>query len=384
MFSLAPATATVAICCLAMSLAAPAFAGTVTLQSTAFSAARPVPHFHYEGEVVPGDLERIALVMSQHVDCDPRILPDTGGNCAVFTLTSEGGNYVEGLEIARFFRAHAVATWVKTGSYCYSACAFAFLGGSGHSSWPATGDYIDRTIEPGATLGFHAPYVAADSLGELVAQYGVEDVLGGNRESIALMIQELVRWNVDKSVLAHIANMGADDAYRAINAQDLYLLRVALPDAPRRFFAPDPAEALRNACLRLLAQHEDAWPYDLRGRVNGEMAYDIGVDDAGRALSGYQLANRPSGLTVSYCAVPTSEAHLGTAADIALYYGPGVGGAMRPAVTFFHRPKGWSTLGTGGTAASRIFQKGTIGHFFLPPDAELGGARALIWRLTSE
>ncbi|WP_367715037.1 hypothetical protein AB2N04_14040 [Nitratireductor sp. GISD-1A_MAKvit] len=364
--------------------AAPALAGTVTLQSMQFSAGKPVPHLHYEGEVIEGDLERIAAAVSQYVDCDPKTLPDTGGNCAVITMTSEGGNYVEGLRIAHFFRENAIATWVKTGSYCYSACAFAFLGGSGHSSWPATGDYIDRTIEPGGTLGFHAPYVVADSLGELVAQYGVQEVLGASRENIALMIDQLVYWNVDDGVLSRITNMGADEAYTASTAQDLYLLRTALPDAPRRLWAPDPAEALRNACMRLLAHHEDVWPYDVRDRLAGEIAYNIGTDDRGWALSGYELTGNPGGLTVSYCAVHTTDAHLGANADIALYYGPGVEGHMRPALTFFHRPEGWSTLGTGGTAAQRIFQKGGIGHFFLPPEAELGGAHALTWRLVGE
>src|SRR5690554_5151550 len=196
--------------------AAPALAGTVTIQSMQFSAGKSVPHLHYEGEVVEGDLERIAAVVSQYVDCDPKTLPDTGGNCAVITMTSEGGNYVEGLRIAHFFRENAIATWVQTGSYCYSACAFAFLGGSGHSFSQSIGPYIDRTVEPGATLGFHAPYATAETLGELVAQFGVEEVLGGNRESIALMIQELVYWNVEEGVLARITNMGAEDAYRAL------------------------------------------------------------------------------------------------------------------------------------------------------------------------
>lgn len=369
---------------LTVAAAAPAFAGTVTLRSAQFSAGKPVPHLHYEGEVVVGDLERIALAVSQHVDCDPRTLPDTGGNCAVLTLTSEGGNYVEGLRIAHYLRKHAIASWVETGSWCYSACAFAFLGGSGHSSAQSIGAYIDRTIEPGATLGFHAPYVTADSLGELVAQYGVEEVLGGNRDSITLMIRELVGWNVDDGVLAHITDMGADEAYIASSAQHLYLLRTALPDAPRRLWAPDPAEALRNACMRLLAHHEDIWPYEMRDRLSGEIAYNIGTDDRGWALSGYRLTGHPGGLTVSYCATHTSDAHLGANADIALYYGPGVEGHMRPALTFFHRPEGWSTLTTGGTAAQRIFQRGAIGHFFLPPEAELSGALAHTRRLVGE
>src|SRR5690606_41436157 len=118
-------------------------------------------------------------------------------------------------------------------------------------------------------------------------------------------------------------------------------------------------------------------PSAVRDPPAGETAYNIGADDRGWALSGYELTGNPGGLTVSYCAVHTSDAHLGADADIALYCGPGVEGHMRPALTCFHRPQGWSTLGTGGTAAQRIFQLGGIGHFFLPPEAELGGAPAL-------
>jgi len=374
-----------ALCSAALMICAtPVSAGTVTFVSTQFSAGKPVPHLHYEGEVVSGDFERIVAAVSHYVDCDPKTLPDTGGNCAVVTLNSEGGNYVEGLAIAHFFRENAIATWVKGTSYCYSACAFAFLGGSGRSFAQSIGAYIDRTIEPGATLGFHAPYYVADSLGELVAQFGVEEVLGASRENIALMIDQLVYWNVDDGVLSRITNMGADEAYTASTAQDLYLLRTALPDTPRSMWAPDPAEALRNACMRLLAHHEDVWPFDVQSRLSGPMAYNIGVNDAGHALSGYQLVDRPSGLAISYCATHTTDAHLGANADIALYYGPGVGGGMRPALTYFHRPEGWSTLGTGGTAAQRIFQRGTIGHFFMPPETQLAGAHALTWRLIGE
>ncbi|HEY0958046.1 MAG TPA: hypothetical protein VGE05_02100 [Novosphingobium sp.] len=378
------AIAAFALCTAVLTVTAPASAGTVTLKSMKFSAAKPVPHFHYEGEVIEGDLGRITAAVRQYADCDRVALSETGDNCAVFTMTSEGGNYVEGLDMAHYFRANAIATWVETGSYCYSACAFAFLGGSGHSSQSSVGDYIDRTIEPGATLGFHAPYFAGDSLDELVAQFGIEEVLGGTRENIALMIEQLVLWNIDKSILARITNMGADDAYIAATAQDLYFLRTALPPAPRRFWSPDPAEALRNACMRLLAHHEGVSPDTTRVRLGGEMIYNIGVDETGRGLTGYRLIDKPSGLAISYCAMPTSDTLLDADGDIALYYGAGVSGKMRPAVTFFHRADGWSTLGTGGVASQRILQKGAISHFFLSPDAKLDSALALTWRLVRD
>lgn len=363
--------------------AVPAGAGTVTLKALQFSESRPVPHYHYEGPVLAGDLDRLAGVMEPALACDPAALPEAGGNCAVVTLNSPGGNYIEGLKLAHFFRANAVATRVNTGAACYSACAFAFLGGSGTAPG-RIGAYIDRTLEPGGTLGFHAPYFAAESLGEMVAEHGLEEVLGGNRESIALMIGQLVEWNVDKSILAEIADMGADEAYRTLVAQDLYLLRVALPRAPVKLWNPDPADALLNACLRLIAYHEEGRPYDLQERLMRLppiMRHDIGVDEAGRALSGFRIVENPGGLKVSYCAVPSDEAGLEGDADIALYTGPGIEGTMRPVLSFFHRPGGWSRLGAGGRGDRGILQKGTIGHFFMPPARELDNGLDMVWRL---
>lgn len=374
------------LCVLALSVTVsiPAVAGTVTFRSAQFTAGKPVPHLHYEGPVVAGDLEWIAGALSQSVDCDPRTLPDTGGNCAVLTLNSEGGDYDEGLRIARFLRAQAIATWIEAGSTCHSACAVAFLGGSGQSSAPSIGAYVDRTIEPGATLAFHAPETTAASLGEMVHQPGLETVLGGDRDSIALLIRDLAGWNVEPRLLALISGMEGEQVYRAATAQDLHLLRTALPDAPRRLWAPDAAEALRNVCLRLLAHHLGIRPDEARDHLSGAIAYDLGTDDRGWELSGYRLGDMPGGSAIGHCATHSSDAPLDGNADIALFHEPGVGGHMRPALTFFHRPDGWSMLDVDGPAEGRLFQRGIIGHLFLPPETELGGALAHTWRIARD
>lgn len=355
-------------------------AATVTFQSERFSASKPFPHLHLEGEIVPGDLQRLAQAVRQHVDCDPKILPDTGANCAVLTLNSVGGNYLEGLEIAQFLRKNAIASWVSSGSGCFSACAFAFLGGTGYSSWRTTEAYIDRTIEPGAVLGFHAPFFAPESLDELVARHGIEEVLGGSRASIAVMIEQLVQWNVDPTVLSRITRMGPEDAYVATHAQDLYLLRTALPNLPILLWEPDAEKAVRNACTRLLAHHENTWPQDVAGRIQSGFQRDMGMDDRGRMLSGYQITDRPGALTVSYCAVASGDADLKGAADIGLFYAPGIEGVMRPALTFFSRPEGWSMFTAGATPSRQIFQKAGIGHFFMAPGQDLSEEPANVWR----
>src|SRR5690606_34377634 len=60
--------------------AAPALAGTVTIQAMQCSAGKSVPHLRYEGGVIEGDLDRAAAAGRQCAHCDPKTLPDTGGN----------------------------------------------------------------------------------------------------------------------------------------------------------------------------------------------------------------------------------------------------------------------------------------------------------------
>ena len=71
-------------------------------------------------------------------------------------LDSPGGSFLGGQALEDLFMTDGIQTYVRRGDQCHSACALAFLGGS---EW---GDmrHASRTIEPGAVLGFHAPYLA--------------------------------------------------------------------------------------------------------------------------------------------------------------------------------------------------------------------------------
>ncbi|MCM2456505.1 hypothetical protein HGO37_14025 [Rhizobium sp. CG4] len=71
-------------------------------------------------------------------------------------LDSSGGSFLGGKALQDLFMTDGIRTYVRRGDQCHSACALAFLGGS---EW---GDmrHASRTIEPGAVLGFHAPYLA--------------------------------------------------------------------------------------------------------------------------------------------------------------------------------------------------------------------------------
>lgn len=70
-------------------------------------------------------------------------------------LSGPGGRMGAGFEISRMIRSRRLATRVDTG--CASACTIAFLGG------------VDRSIAPGAKLGFHQasfPGMSADDMYE--------------------------------------------------------------------------------------------------------------------------------------------------------------------------------------------------------------------------
>lgn len=352
-------------------LATPAAAGTVTLVSDSYSLSHPVPHLHFEGPVVEGDIDQLKTLFDANIACGFEQLPVDGGNCAVITLESPGGNYVEGLTMAQFLRDNRIASVVEAGAECYSACAFAFLGGTGYSTQDGIGVYIDRMVAPGAILGFHAPYFAPDALDGLVAQFGLDEVLGATRGDIAIMVRELVNWNVDANVLGYIVSMGPDETYDITTGEDYFLTRSALPPE----LAIDDqktslGDAVYNACIYLLSEHESTFPSTLIDRITETAMTEIGKDSTGAAITGYRLGpDNPLGLT--FCGFPSAQLEGNGDADIALYTGAGIEGDIRPMLTLFFRPNGWSSLGGTGNVARSIFQKGAMTTMFLSPVGEV-------------
>jgi hypothetical protein len=349
-----------------------ALAGTFTLAEPHYSADHFVPHFKYEGPVEAGDTGKLTALYESVTQCGMDCIGPDGGNTAIISLDSPGGNYVEGLNMAQYFRANAIATVVESGKFCYSACAFAFLGGSGFSPSQNIGPYIDRMVRPGAIVGFHAPYVPGDALEDLVNELGVEQVLGGTRESLALMVEKLVDWNVDPLVISTMLNMGPDQTYDLVTPNDLFLTRSALPPLGASIYQPDIGQAVYNACLRLLAIRNASTPSVQAYAVPGSaLISDFGVDEFGNTLSGYALlpeGQEPMLGDVTQCGLPSGQLAGTYDLDIALYAAPGLDKTSVPVMSFFNRREGWSSAGTGGVSARRILQRGPMDHYFLRPD----------------
>ena len=335
---------------------------TISIVSMQYSRAHPVPHFHYEGETTTGDVALMQSMFDNFVHCRNECATETGRANAVVTMNGPGGDYHEGLALADFFRANNIATVVENGAGCYSACAFSFLGGTGFSNFERIGPYIDRMIEPGGTVGFHAPYRDEDALRAALEARSASEVLGESRNSMSLMVKELVKWNIDPEIMHYMLNMGPQDLYNVLGADDYYLTRTALPPTPSTAWMTDTPSAIRNACIRLLALFERRDPLDLKDRITSSFVEGIATDQNGKSLSGYKLSDRV--LDVGHCSATDESIATGTNLVIGLYMN-GIAGSL-PMLTFNNRDDYFSTAGIGASPLKRVYQRGGIGHWFLP------------------
>ncbi|MDE8761975.1 MULTISPECIES: COG3904 family protein [Rhizobium] len=120
--------------------------------------------FRMQGDIQQGDVQRLDKSLQSsgitHAQDPWRRI--------VVALDSAGGSYHEGLDLALAFRRRGLATVVRSGNRCLSACAIAFLGGTAlpkdpnlvSDDEPLPDQLPERSIEPGAILGFHAPYLS--------------------------------------------------------------------------------------------------------------------------------------------------------------------------------------------------------------------------------
>lgn len=134
----------------ALTLSSPAFAADIT------PIQNEVCDLVLDGPIEPGDAGKVGAEAAMFA-------PERVTIC----LNSPGGNYLEGRNLFSLFMDMGISTYVPKGAECYSACALAFLGGS---IW---GDFRhpSRIMEPGAIVGFHAPY-----LDPPIGSYTAEDV----------------------------------------------------------------------------------------------------------------------------------------------------------------------------------------------------------------
>lgn len=339
-------------------------AASISIVSMQYSAAQPVPHIHYSGATEPGDVEALRGVFDKFVKCRIECLGPWGASTAVLTLDGPGGAYFEGLALADFLRENHIAAVVERGAGCYSACAFAFLGGSGYSSMDGFGTYIDRQIEPGGIVGFHSPYRDEASFLQALEERGANELIGENRDALSRMVKELVKWNVDPEIIHYMLGMGPDKTYDIVAADDYYLVRAALPPTPAQGWITDLPTAIKHACMRLLAFDERADPLAYRNFFDMPYEENLGLDSRGRMISGYHWSDRL--LDIGSCGMPDAANGVTAQMQVSMYFTPGIDGTINADTTFNYVQEGWSTAGRGHNPVKRILQKGPMNHYWLP------------------
>src|SRR5262245_30641935 len=109
---------------------------------------------------------RVQTLISERLGSDASMAEQWKSGSPVLCLNSPGGNFMEGLRIAKYLLTvaadHEVTTYVENGAACYSACALIFLAGRFNDRGGET--YPARFLHVGGRLGFHAPYIDPSDL----------------------------------------------------------------------------------------------------------------------------------------------------------------------------------------------------------------------------
>lgn len=188
--------------------------------------------FRLEGPIEPGDTGRVgeALLKANVSTTDNR------WQSIVFALKSDGGSFHEGIDLATMFRRVGISTVVRSGDGCYSACAIAFLGGAERlkdptplgENDPLPDQPTSRSLEKGAELGFHAPYLSVPD-----GNYNsgtVQDAYRAAVLGIARLVAVADRLHLVPAELPRLLAPGRDEIYMADDIDAVGVLGIRYTD----------------------------------------------------------------------------------------------------------------------------------------------------------
>ena len=347
-----------------------AFAGEFRLGREHYSHSRFEPLIAFSGVVTKGDSEKLKALIEQVCagkDCDIQNVS------AILSFDSPGGSFNEGIALAEAIREANVATVVEDGKVCLSACALAWLGGSGFHATGGVGTYIDRTIEPGARIGFHSPYFSAKAMAALPPDERLDVQANGLRTGISALVRFLTAFGVAPQVIDRIVGMGPDQVMSLDTNADLVAFKAEFPPAPVRTLGLGREAITWNVCTKLIALYYNiglAEPNNLQQRY-GEAD---SKSEAGETYLGYPVDDRP--LNTSFCGALASEtipspqfsisvARMAWKADVSDTF-------TQPFVHFVFAEEGWSQAGyNGGQAAQSSLRLTPMLSWLLPNEMRI-------------
>ncbi|NDB67892.1 MAG: hypothetical protein EB015_07790 [Methylocystaceae bacterium] len=178
--------------CLLLAISSSSFAAELTFERNEEASGIKVARFHLTGEITSNDASALkALLAKSGITREQGIWRKN-----IVSLDSPGGSFQAGLDLALLFRRQGLATEVRSGGRCFSACAIAFLGGTSLPKDPTPPDEDgeipnqppDRSLAVSAQLGFHAPYldIPANSYNAHVVEEAYRSAIIGISRLIAI------------------------------------------------------------------------------------------------------------------------------------------------------------------------------------------------------
>lgn len=189
------------------------------------NGSEPARVIRLTGMFEPGDSDALRRILVS-LDRRPRRTPDAP--LATIELSSSGGDLIEGLKTGYLFSEFDVATVVRKGDLCLSACALAFLGGTSSHTPPARSPSC--SLEIGGTLGFHNFAASTDALRRKI---GSDDGLTSERQGFhmaragaALLMQYAADMGIDQGFAAQLLSRASESFDYLTTARAFLALRV--------------------------------------------------------------------------------------------------------------------------------------------------------------
>lgn len=213
------------------------------------------------GPIDQGDAERFKAFIQNYLKNHPHTDYEYG-EFGDFTLCLEGpgGNYADGMSIARFVFDNGIKTRVLPRKSCYSACALIFMAGRSSGS---EFDHPHRTMDITSTIGFHAPYLALDgtrtfSAAEVNFTAALQNAIIGNFISmVAQQTFESYKPIISMTLLQQILLMGPDEFEIVDTLEEIALWGINLEGVAGSF-------AVSERDMLQLCENFSSWYRDAR------------------------------------------------------------------------------------------------------------------------
>jgi hypothetical protein len=242
--------------CLLALLVTSSRAAELTAEQTGVLDGKPFYAISLKGDITDDDPEKVRRLFDRLLIKDSYFKDsDPSSAIAIAYLSSQGGSWNAGVELAELFRERLVSTAVRGEDECYSACAIAFLGGHFRVD---TMPVPSRNLSQHAKLGFHAPYLTLKE--EQYARRDVNDAYAASLKAITTVLRENGVFGLSNDQIIRIFLTKPDDLVMVATASDLLEYNIGLLGVRSLRVTPS-YEASVNICLNnysALSRHEPA------------------------------------------------------------------------------------------------------------------------------